>query len=78
MSDKLTPLFHDTDLAEALGISVDKVRRRSRAGEFPVVRIGRDYRYTEADYEAIVAAHRREAKVTPANPFGIRRRGKAS
>ena len=48
------------------------------AARSPVVRIGRDYRYTEADFEAIVAAHRRDAKVTETTerPFGIVTRGR--
>lgn len=72
------PLLTDADIAERLGCSADKVRRRCRSGEFSHVRIGRDYRFTEADYEAIVATHRREAKATPANPWGIRTRGRKS
>ena len=70
------PLLTDADIAERLGVSVDLVRRRSRAGEFAHVRIGRAFRYTEADYEAIVATHRREAQATPSNPWGVRTRGR--
>lgn len=74
-----TPLLTDADIAERIGCSVDAVRRRSRAGEFPHVRIGRLYRYTEADFEAIVSAHRQEpkvAEVTNADVWGVRTRGK--
>lgn len=74
----LNRLVTDATMATLLGCSLDEVRRRCRTGEFPHVRIGRKYRFTPDDYAAIVAGHRREANVTDANPWGIRRRGRAS
>ena len=74
-----TTLLTDADIADRLGLSVDHVRRRSRAGDFPHVRIGRAYRYTEADFEAIVTAHRRQPvveEVKAENVWGVRTRGR--
>lgn len=71
-------LLTDTDVAERFEMSVDEIRRRCRSGEFAHVRIGRKYRFTEDDLTAIVEAHRREANVTAANPWGVRTRRSAS
>jgi excisionase family DNA binding protein len=68
----------DADLADLLSIPREQVVRRARAGEFPHVRIGRRYRFTDDDVKAIIAAHHRETVPVPENPWGVRRRGKAS
>ena len=73
-----TPLLTDEDVAQILGMSKDEVRRSCRAELFPHAKFGRKYRFTDADVEAIVAAHHRDAKVTDANPWGIRGRGRTA
>ena len=68
----------EEDVAALLAIPREQVVRRARAGQFPHVRIGRRYRFTEADVAAIIAANHRETVPVPENPWGVRRRGRAS
>lgn len=67
-------LMTDVEMAETLGISVDSVRRRCRAGQFPHIRIGRTYRFTPEDLAAIIRTHRAEQPAVSTNPWGVRRR----
>lgn len=56
---KLTPLLSSKQLAEALGISEEKVRRLTRDNTVPHYKIGGVFRY---DLEAVKAATRQEVK----------------
>ncbi len=71
-TNTLTP----EDLADCFHVDREQIVRRCRSGEFPHLRIGRAYRFSEADIEAIFQIVRREPKVVPANPWGSRRRGR--
>lgn len=56
------PLLSLTELAQQLGRSRRTLDRLARAGEIPVVRIGRRYFFRLGDVEAWIRAH----TVTPA------------
>ncbi|UKA59204.1 helix-turn-helix domain-containing protein [Arthrobacter sp. FW306-2-2C-D06B] len=47
-------LMTTVDLAGKLNISVETVRRMCRSKQWQAVKIGRIYRFTEAQYQAIV------------------------
>jgi excisionase family DNA binding protein len=66
------------DVAALLQISPDNVKRRASAGEFPHVRIGRVIRFKAEHIEQIVRDHEVAAKTEPANPWGTKRRRRAS
>jgi excisionase family DNA binding protein len=65
-----TGLLTLTEAAEVLGVSKVTLRRWTKAGVLPCVRIGRrkDRRFRPADIEEFIAAHRDEPAVvrTPA------------
>jgi excisionase family DNA binding protein len=57
----------EQQLAERLGIAVDKVAEWRRRYGWPHLKIGREVRFTEADVRAIEAQHR----VTSERPGGL-------
>jgi predicted DNA-binding transcriptional regulator AlpA len=72
------PLKRPEHVGAELGISREQVIRRCRTKEFPHVRIGQAYRFTDDDVAAIIAAHRVEpvSEVSEAeNPWGRITRG---
>ena len=66
------PLHTADDIALWLGIPREQVLRRCRTGEFSCIKVGREYRFDEQDWEAIKASHRRAPREQPANPWGVR------
>ena len=50
-------LLTPQDLAEVLGVKVEKVMEWRRQFDWPHVRIGRQFRWTPAQVEQIVARH---------------------
>lgn len=46
-------LLRPEDIAEHLGSTREEVIRQCRAGRYPHVRVGKHYRFTEADRDAI-------------------------
>jgi excisionase family DNA binding protein len=54
-------LLSSGEVATALGVSRDVVRRLANAGEIPVVRLGRNYRFRRSDVEPMAAIVRGEA-----------------
>lgn len=49
------PLITAAALAERLNVAVDTVYRMCRTGQLPHVKVGRIYRFTEDQYQAIIA-----------------------
>ena len=59
----IAPLATESDLAEALGLSVEKIRELRKTRKWPHVRLTRfDVRFTEEHVEQIVAKHTVETR----------------
>lgn len=57
----------ETELAELLGIPVERAAEHRRRYGWPHLKIGREVRYTESDVRAIEAKHH----VSPERPEGL-------
>jgi excisionase family DNA binding protein len=55
--DDMTQLFNQREAAEILSLSEQTVRRLTREGRLPAVRIGASVRYRDADLEAFIETH---------------------
>ncbi|WP_181034076.1 helix-turn-helix domain-containing protein [Arthrobacter sp. GMC3] len=44
-----------TELAAKLNVSLDTVYRMCKSGKWPAAKLGRIYRFTEENYQAIIA-----------------------
>jgi predicted site-specific integrase-resolvase len=65
-------LTTDAELAERMGISVEKLHQLRKRHRWPCVRLGRfEYRFTEAQIEQIVAMHTEEPRKTPSPSAGL-------
>lgn len=65
-------LTTDAELAERMGISVEKLHQLRKRHRWPCVRLGRfEYRFTEGQIEQIVAMHTEEPRKTPPQPAGL-------
>ena len=73
------PLLTHKDVATVLGIHWATVLDHCKAGDWPHIKVGRYYRFEDAQVEAIKNLHRvTPAPVEPvdeANPWGVRTRG---
>ena len=61
-----TPFLTDETVSKIVGKSVDYVQAQCRAGKWPHVRLGRSYRFTEAQVQEIADAF----TITPTAPKG--------
>ena len=64
MSENLKPPYLDREIAVALGVCTETVRRRARANEIPSLRIGRRRVYPRALIDPWLAGFRRTATET--------------
>jgi excisionase family DNA binding protein len=64
------PLRDPQHLADLFGVSVTKVRRCAQSGEWPAVRIGKQWRFTDEQIAEIVARHTQPARPRPAAVAG--------
>jgi len=65
-------LTTDVDLAERMGISLDKLHQLRKRHRWPCVRLGRfEYRFTDAHIEQIVAMHTEAPPKSPPSPAGV-------
>lgn len=73
------PLLTHKDVATVLGIHWTTVLEHCKAGEWPHLKVGRYYRFEDADVEQIKNLHRvaPTAPVDESNPWGVRTRGSA-
>lgn len=69
-------LMTPEDLAGVLRTSRRDVVRRASTGEYPHIRIGKRYRFTSDHVEQIKSSHEVAPAVEPANPWGVRTRGR--
>lgn len=65
-----TQLRTPDDLAETLRISPRQVIRRAATGEFPHLRLGRAFRFTDDHVAQIIATHEVTAASKPEDPWG--------
>lgn len=73
-----TPLHTPDDLAQVLQVSAQQVKRRAASGEFPHVRLGRAFRFTDEHVQQIIASHEVAVVVEPEAPWGRVTRRRAS
>lgn len=73
-----TPLSTPDDLAQVLRISARQVTRRAATGEFPHLRLGRAFRFTDDHVAQIIATHEVAAAREPESPWGRITRRRAS
>ena len=69
-------LLQAAEVAEQWQRTPGFVLAEARAGRLGHVRVGRAYRFAQADVDAYVAQHR--AVVAPPTHWGVRTRGRAS
>lgn len=77
----ITPeLLTDADLADAFGVTAQKIGEWRRVHGWSHVKVGRAVRYTPAQVEQIIASHSREQReaVAPAAPVELEGQTKRS
>lgn len=63
-------LLSPADLAEALGLTEQRVMDLRRHYRWPHVRLGRTIRFTPEQVEQIIASHSRESEASPVDLSG--------
>ena len=72
------PDLSDTELAARWGRSRAWVQRQARAGRIGYYRVGKSYRFREADVTEYIARHHQQPVITPAQTWGQKTRASRS
>lgn len=65
---KPEPLLNATDVAKILAVNVETVRRMTRRGLLPYIRLGRLIRYSQDDVQATIKRQRVIESSVPCAP----------